>query len=109
MQVDCVISGAEAIVESGGIINTIGSYQIALLANAAKTPFYVVGESFKFVRLYPLSQSELPPYVNHYHAPTIVVGVDSVPDAADTAPVPYLVCPMGCKVSVHGWTTHRLH
>jgi len=61
-KVDCVISGAEAIVESGGIINTIGTYQIALLANASKTPFYVVGESFKFVRLYPLSQSELPPY-----------------------------------------------
>lgn len=60
-QVDCVITGAEAIVESGGIINTIGTYQIALLANATKTPFYVLGESFKFVRLYPLSQSELPP------------------------------------------------
>lgn len=37
------------------------SYQIGVLCKATNTPFYAVGESFKFVRLYPLSQSEMPP------------------------------------------------
>eukprot|EP00038_Savillea_parva_P030630 m.79125 g.79125 ORF g.79125 m.79125 type:complete len:535 (-) comp9267_c2_seq2:47-1651(-) len=84
-KVDCVISGAEAIVESGGIINTIGSYQIALLANAANRPFYVVGESFKFVRLYPLSQSELPPY-RAAPLPGLPEGLHSISPRMDYTP-----------------------
>lgn len=59
-RVDCVMVGSEGVVESGGIVNTIGTYTIALCAQALNKPFYVMCESFKFVRLYPLNQDDLP-------------------------------------------------
>ncbi|OJD26901.1 hypothetical protein ACJ73_01712 [Blastomyces percursus] len=58
--VDMVIVGAEGVVENGGIISRLGTYQIGLLAKAEGKPFYVVAESHKFVRLYPLGQYDLP-------------------------------------------------
>uniref|UniRef100_A0A8D9B813 Translation initiation factor eIF2B subunit alpha n=1 Tax=Cacopsylla melanoneura TaxID=428564 RepID=A0A8D9B813_9HEMI len=58
--VDMVMVGAEGVVESGGIINKIGSYTMAVCARELKKPFYVLAESFKFVRLYPLNQRDLP-------------------------------------------------
>jgi len=33
---------------------------LAVLAKTTNKPFYVVAESFKFVRLYPLNQQDLP-------------------------------------------------
>ncbi|KAM9793929.1 translation initiation factor eIF-2B subunit alpha [Syngnathus typhle] len=59
-KVDQVIVGAEGVVESGGIINKIGTYQMAACAKAHNKAFYVVAESFKFVRLYPLNQQDVP-------------------------------------------------
>lgn len=59
-KVDMVIVGAEGVVENGGIVSRMGTYQIALLAKAMGKPFYVVAESHKFVRLYPLGQYDLP-------------------------------------------------
>ncbi|GJQ82051.1 hypothetical protein Trydic_g6925 [Trypoxylus dichotomus] len=59
-KVDFIMVGAEGVVESGGIINKIGTYTIGLCAKEMKKPFYVLTESFKFTRLYPLSQSDLP-------------------------------------------------
>ena len=56
---DMVIVGAEGVVENGGIISRLGTYQIGLIAKAMKKPFYVVAESYKFVRLYPLGQYDL--------------------------------------------------
>lgn len=58
-KVDTVIVGAEGVVENGGIISRLGTYQIALLAKAAGKPFYVAAESHKFVRIYPLGQYDL--------------------------------------------------
>lgn len=58
-KVNLVIVGAEGVVENGGIISRLGTYQIALLAKAAGKPFYVAAESHKFVRLYPLGQFDL--------------------------------------------------
>lgn len=58
--IDMVMMGAEGVVESGGIINKIGSYTVALCAREASKPLYVLTESFKFVRLYPLNQRDLP-------------------------------------------------
>ncbi|CAH0777558.1 unnamed protein product [Bemisia tabaci] len=58
--VDMVMVGAESVVESGGIINKIGSFTMAVCAQAMKKPFYVLTESFKFSRLYPLNQRDLP-------------------------------------------------
>lgn len=59
-KVDKILVGAEGVVESGGIINHIGSYQIGCLAKANNKPFYVVTESHKFVRLFPLAPNDLP-------------------------------------------------
>jgi translation initiation factor eIF-2B subunit alpha len=57
---DIVIVGAEGVVENGGIVSRMGTYQIGLLAKAMGKPFYVVAESHKFVRSYPLGQYDLP-------------------------------------------------
>lgn len=59
-KVDMVIVGAEGVVENGGIINKIGTYAVAIAAKEHKKPFYVAAESFKFARLFPLNQSDLP-------------------------------------------------
>ena len=53
---DLVLTGAEAVVENGGIVNKLGTYQIALCAKACNKPFYCAAESYKFARLYPLTQ-----------------------------------------------------
>lgn len=58
--IDMVIVGAEGVVETGGIISRLGTYQIGLLAKSFNKPFFVVVESHKFVRLYPLNQYNLP-------------------------------------------------
>ena len=55
-----VLTGAEAVAESGGIVNKLGTYTVALAAKAHGVPVYVAAESYKFARLYPLSQRDLP-------------------------------------------------
>lgn len=42
-----MLVGAEGVVESGGIINKLGSYQMAIAAKAHGIPFYVAAESYK--------------------------------------------------------------
>ncbi len=59
-KVDMIFVGAEGVVENGGVISGMGTYQLGLLAKSAGKPFYVVTESHKFVRLYPLGQYDLP-------------------------------------------------
>ncbi|KAI6816771.1 hypothetical protein KC350_g10708, partial [Hortaea werneckii] len=58
MVTSCFV-GAEGVVENGGVVNRLGTLQMATLAKAAGKPFYVVSESHKFVRLYPLGQQDL--------------------------------------------------
>ena len=62
-QVDFVLFGAEAIVESGGVVNKMGTYQIAIVAKTLNKPVYVASESYKFARLFPLTQQDIPPAV----------------------------------------------
>ena len=52
---DMVLVGAEAVVENGGIINRAGTYTSALCCKILKRPLYVLAESYKFSRLFPLS------------------------------------------------------
>lgn len=76
-KVDMVFVGAEGVVENGGIVNKvwhqlcnncniritiikIGTFQIALVAKALGKPVYAVAESYKFVRVYPLNQYDIP-------------------------------------------------
>ncbi|KHJ43941.1 initiation factor, subunit 2 family protein, partial [Trichuris suis] len=58
--VDFVLVGAEGVVEPGGIINKIGTLTIAMCAKAMNKPFYVLAESVKFVRAYPINQEGMP-------------------------------------------------
>lgn len=58
--VDIVLVGAEGVVENGGVVNKIGTYALATCARAHNKPFYVAAESYKFARLYPLNQRDLP-------------------------------------------------
>jgi ribose 1,5-bisphosphate isomerase len=46
--VDVVILGADAITSEGNVVNKIGSSGIAVLANEARAPLYVVSELLKF-------------------------------------------------------------
>ena len=59
-KVDIVLVGAEAVVENGGCVNKMGTYALASCAMAHGKPFYVASESYKFARLYPLNQRDLP-------------------------------------------------
>lgn len=52
--------GAESVVENGGIISSMGTNQMAILAKSVGKPFYVVAESHKFVRIHPLNGNDLP-------------------------------------------------
>lgn len=47
-QVNLVIVGADAITSEGNVINKIGTSLVALAAQEARTPFYVVSELLKF-------------------------------------------------------------
>lgn len=59
-KVDKVFVGAEGVTESGGCINLIGTSTIGILAKEKNIPFYVVSESHKFVRMFPLMPNDLP-------------------------------------------------
>jgi len=49
-----VFVGADGVVESGGIINMMGTYQIALVAHSMNKPVYVAAESYKVCQSVPL-------------------------------------------------------
>ena len=38
----------------------VGTFQMAVMAKAFNKPFYVAAESYKFARLFPLDQRDLP-------------------------------------------------
>jgi hypothetical protein len=46
-KVDMLLVGAEGVVESGGIINYLGTFQTALVARSMNKPVYVAAESYK--------------------------------------------------------------
>jgi translation initiation factor eIF-2B subunit alpha len=48
-KVDFVLVGSEAVVESGGLVNAVGSNQIAIIARAANKPFYALAERYFFI------------------------------------------------------------
>lgn len=80
-QVDLVLVGAEGVVENGGVVNKIGTNALALCARAHDTPVYVAAESYKFARLYPLNQQDLP---SNKSVPLTFVDTTK----GDTVPIP---------------------
>lgn len=59
-RVDLVIVGAEGVVENGGMVNKVGTFALGVMAKELGVPLYVAAESYKFTRLYPLNNSDLP-------------------------------------------------
>lgn len=57
--VDIVLTGADAVCESGGIINKIGTYTTAICAKSFNKPFYALVDSLKFMKIYILNQNDL--------------------------------------------------
>ncbi len=45
-KVDFVLVGSEAVVESGGLVNAVGSNQMAIIAKAENKPFYALAERY---------------------------------------------------------------
>jgi len=90
---DCsmVLVGAEGVVESGGIINKLGTYQAALLAKALNIPFYSAAESYKFTRIYPLGQRDFAPEPKAVDlGPTLPLDVEIDNPSRDYTP-PHLI------------------
>lgn len=53
--VDCVMVGCEAVLANGGIVNKVGTYGLALIAQHFQKPVYVFCESYKFSEEFPLN------------------------------------------------------
>lgn len=63
-KIDLVLVGSEAVVESGGLINAVGSYQTAIIAKAANKPLYALAERFVSApTIYDLNCVLLLPYL----------------------------------------------
>ena len=58
--VDLVLVGAEGVVENGGTVNKVGTFALGMVARELGVPVYVAAESYKFTRLYPLNNRDLP-------------------------------------------------
>jgi translation initiation factor 2B subunit (eIF-2B alpha/beta/delta family) len=61
--VDCVLTGAEIVLENGSIINRAGSLILASESAKNQKPLIVFAEGHKFLRRTYFSQSDVP---NHY-------------------------------------------
>ncbi|GER53618.1 translation initiation factor eif-2b alpha subunit [Striga asiatica] len=90
-EIDMVLVGADGVVENGGIINMMGTYQIALIAKSTNKPVYVAAESYKFARLYPLDQKDMVPALRpiDFGVP-IPSGVEVETSARDYTPPQFL-------------------
>ncbi|BFZ62560.1 translation initiation factor eIF-2B subunit alpha [Saitoella coloradoensis] len=87
-KVDLVLVGAEGVVENGGVINHVGTLQVALIAKAHHKPLYVVAESHKFCRLFPLSQYDLPTPHPILQFPTLKTPSTSGTESPDSPATP---------------------
>ena len=58
--INAFITAADRVCMDGTVANKIGTYQLAVVANAFGKPLYVAAESIKFARLYPLNQEDIP-------------------------------------------------
>jgi translation initiation factor eIF-2B subunit alpha len=59
-EVTCVLTGAQVILDNGGILSRAGTSVLALLAHSSRKPLYVFAESYKFLRRNYLCQRDIP-------------------------------------------------
>ncbi|KAH9253896.1 hypothetical protein BASA81_008020 [Batrachochytrium salamandrivorans] len=83
-RVDCVLVGAEVVLEHGGIVNNLGTFQIALMAKEFDKPFFVAVESYKFSRFFPLTQRDVPAALEFKYNPVTSAKV-LLPPGADVS------------------------
>ncbi|KAL7717655.1 Translation initiation factor eIF2B subunit alpha [Entamoeba marina] len=57
-EVDLVLVGSQTVVKTGGSINSLGTYNIAIIAKHYNIPLYVAAECFKFSDRYPIEQTD---------------------------------------------------
>lgn len=89
-KVSMVVVGAEGVLESGGIVNKIGTYTMAIAAKEKNRPFYVVAESFKFARLFPLNQQDVPHDFKYPKSVGSDVDIERTPPLVDYTPPEYI-------------------
>lgn len=58
-RVDMVFVGSEALLQNGGLLSRMGTYQLALLCHALQKKFYVAAETHKIARVFALGPAEL--------------------------------------------------
>lgn len=59
-RIDMVLVGAEGVAENGGVVNKVGTFALGIVAKELGIPFYVAAESYKFTRMFPLNNADLP-------------------------------------------------
>ncbi|KAJ2921911.1 hypothetical protein H1R20_g15180, partial [Candolleomyces eurysporus] len=109
-KVDFVLLESEAVVESGDLVNAVGSSEIAIIARSASKPFYALAESYKFHHLFPLSQYDLPIYYSKntttdpQSPPTTLARVTQEQISENNAHVDYTRCDYGnaCRLYFPG-------
>lgn len=77
--IDCVLVGANAVCENGGIINKIGTFTLAICAKNFKKPFYVMADSLKFLKMYPIDQSDIAKSLSKYSIEEDMISCDFTP------------------------------
>lgn len=79
-RVDVVLLGAEAVVESGGILSRLGSCTIAMIAHELGKPVHVLAESFKCLRVFILDQRYVIDHLNAVReAASSIAPTDAMP------------------------------
>jgi len=75
----------------------IGTFPLAMVAKTFNKPLYVAVESYKFARLYPLSQVDLPEKISQQQAfhpctadVTVPPGIDTENPACDYTPANFI-------------------
>ncbi|EDR27446.1 translation initiation factor eif-2B alpha subunit, putative [Entamoeba dispar SAW760] len=58
-EVDFVLIGSQVLVKTGGSVNSVGTYNIAIIAKHFNVPVYVAVECFKFSDSYPIEQEDV--------------------------------------------------
>lgn len=58
-KINLVLLGTDVVLEDGGLVANLGTYQICVLALVHKVPVYCVCETFKFMRKFILDSKDL--------------------------------------------------
>ncbi|XP_065349675.1 translation initiation factor eIF2B subunit alpha [Cloeon dipterum] len=89
-KVDGVIVGAESVTSNGGILNHAGTFNLGLAAAHFKKPVFVLAESYKFMQMYPIDQSDVPGELERYISNRTGTEIRVEPYTLDYTPPEYI-------------------